>query len=104
MWNQRDGFRREAEVSGPDAAEGVREWELVRGLWGELKQVFVDFEERSFQGRMKGAELSAWGRGPHGREGEAVDRGSPFQERRGEGGRLLERMHSWAGVDLRDCF
>lgn len=68
------------------------------------KQVTGDFGERSFQGGMKAAELSAWGRGPHGSEGEAVDRGGPCQERRGEGGRLLERTHSWAGVDLRDCF
>lgn len=47
---------------------------------GSYKQVVVDVGERSFHRGMRGEELSAWGRGPHGSEGEAVDRGSPLQE------------------------
>lgn len=58
---------------------------MASGL--NYKQVVVAFGERRFQEWMKGAELSALGRGPCGNKGE--DRwSSPFRE---EGGRLLER-------------
>ena len=80
--NQRDPFRKEAEVSQPDAAEGGREIG-ARELRLSYQQV-VNFGERNFQGGGAEGRASARGRGLPGSVGGAGDGGSPFQEARGE--------------------
>ena len=81
--NQRDRFRREAEVSGPDADEGGGELGACE-LCLSYRQVVVNFGERYFQGGGAEDRASAWGRGWPGSEAGVGDGRSPFREAREE--------------------